>query len=140
MFIKPKTVIKGYFFLFTFIYVGYLSSVLNPASFLYSFYYILISFNPAYKINYYSCVLSAIFDVLALIPIYLFIYNKQFLTSRIWQRCFTLRIIFDLTGHLYEYYTLRSLFFYDDIILGVSASLLTFILVLPSYVIGYQYA
>ena len=136
----PKIIIKGYFFLFFLICVSYLTSLFNPASIQYSFYQILITFNASYLIRFLLCVTSALFNAISLIPLFLFIYNKQFLAPKFWQKLLTLRLIFDLTGHLYEYYTLKSLFHYEDPSLGFYTTLLLVIMLLPSYIIHYQYA
>ena len=130
---------KIYFFLFLPIACGNALSVVYPESPLYVYYHVLISFHKDYMFFYLLNVINALVNTLCLIPLFLYVFQVSFLSKRLWQWLFVIRIIFDIIGHDYEIKFFKSLF-YINVWYGLSSLILLIALTIPSYFACFRYA
>ncbi len=139
MSLKRRLFWKFYFFLFVPLPLGAMVGILFPESVIYSYYHVLIAFDPTYYLPYYLNVISAYLNLLSLIPLFLFAFGLRFLHPRVWQTLFILRAIFDIVGHRYEYVFIQSLLLTGawPTFLAIAISLAV---IFPSYLACYRYA
>lgn len=140
MYPRASWIFKTYFYLFIFLSVGNLTNFLYPWSDVNAFYKILIAFNFSYILTYLTSFFSALLNVISALPIFLYIYRRRFLNAALWQKLFCARLIFELTGHHYDYHFLKSLFYFDNTLIAFQAVLFFFVSLIPSYFITYRHA
>ena len=130
---------KLYLFVYCFPVINNTISLLTRNSTIDQYYKILIAFKKTYFLWYALNVGSVVVDGLSLIPLCLFIFQKRFLNTFVWKSLFTMRIVFLILGHSYEWKMIKS-FFYADV--AVSASLIIFLVLIavPSYTACFKYA
>lgn len=130
---------KIYLCIFALYILGNAGDILLPTSFLYIYYHALMAFHPAYLIPYILALGQVFFNLVSLVPLFLFVFRIPFLSARFWQQMLVLRIIFDLTGHAGEANQLISIS-HADSEWFFSKILLTGIMLIPSYGACFQYA
>ncbi len=136
---KPGWPWKIYFFVFS---VHVLLNMLNlffPDSLPYVYYHILMAFHPGYRTAYGLAVLQVIFNLITVIPLFLFVFQIRLLNAHLWQWIFVLRVIFDLTGHALEIKFFRSVF-HADLQTFLSYLFIFLVLIVPSYIGCFWYA
>jgi len=136
---KTGFVWKIYLCAFTLYVLGNAGDILMPTSFLYIYYHILIAFHLVYIISYMLALGQVFFNLVSLIPLFLFVFRMPFLSPRFWQWMLVLRITFDLTGHAGEVNHLISIS-YANREWFISRIVLTGIMIIPSYGACFQYA
>lgn len=136
---KTGFVWKIYFCIFALYVLGNALDILMPTSFLYIYYHALMAFHPVYFIPYILALGQVFFNLVSLVPLFLFVFRIRFLSDRFWQRVLVLRIIFDLTGHAGEVNQLISIS-HADSEWFFSKIVLTGIMLIPSYGACFQYA
>jgi len=130
---------KCYLVFFAIMVVRNTIDLFSSASPVYLFYFVIVAFQKSLNIIYWVNVFTTVFNILCLIPLFLYVYRKRFLCPRVWQWVFVLRVIFDITGHTYQRVMLKSLFFSSPKF--AAWAVVIFLLVLfPSYLACYQYA
>ena len=134
-----KWIWKLYFLIILTVYVGNVTSILNPQLEAYRYYHILIAFHKEYRLVFGLNVACAITNLTSLIPLFLYIFEIRWLPLRFWQWMMVCRVIFDLTGHAYEFNFLKSLF-YVSLSYGLSAALFFVVFFIPSYIACFRYA
>jgi len=123
---------KIYFILFTILSIAVLANIFSAESIVYMYYHILSTFQGHRIILYYLNVANALLTVLSLIPLFLFVFQKNFGNVRIWQSLFILRLLSEPLGHHYEVAFLKSLAFSHLGLLGFSL-FVSLGVILPSY-------
>jgi hypothetical protein len=108
----------------------------SPAHF---YYHFLMAYNPYFLIPFSLNALAIILNNLSLVPFYLFIRQKKFLTFPFWRWFFCARLAVDLTGRSYEFTFFKSLF-YDDVQYALMILALVVLLHIPSYLALYVYS
>lgn len=128
-----------YFVIVATILIGNLLSVLSCRSVVYTYYHSLIAFHKDFIVFYYFNILSAVINVLSLMPLFCYIYRRRFLRPRLWQVLFCLRIAFDFVDHNYETRFFQSLF-KTDLAIALILLSISLLVILPSYFATFQYA
>ncbi len=128
-----------YFVLAATIFICNLLSVLYPKSVVYIYYHSLIAFHKDFALFYYLNVMSAVTSALSLLPLFYYIYRRRFLSPRLWQVLFCLRIAFDLVGHGYETNFFQSLF-QNNFTVAIISLAISLLLIFPSYFACFRYA
>ena len=137
--LTDKWIWKLYLLVISTVYIGNLTSIVNSQLEVYRYYHILIAFYKEYRLVYWLNVASALTNTISLIPLFLYIFDIRWLPLRVWQWVLVSRVVFDLTGHAYEFNFLKSLY-YANIKYGTSTSLFFVLFFVPSYVACYRYA
>lgn len=101
---------KIYFLIYLAVVAIYTKYFFSPESPMNIYHQILIAYDIAFLIPYCFNALSIIFNVLCIVPIYLFICRKNFLSLRFWRYIFILKVVFDIAGRPYETLFFKSLF------------------------------
>lgn len=136
---NPGASWKIYSFIFALLVITNLAIVLSPSSELYIYHHILMAFSRSYGFSYYLRLIAAIVNLFALIPLFMFSFRKNLLNRRLWQTILIIRIIFDITGHSYEFKSLKAIL-YIDLWTGLSLFILAAAFILPSYEACFRYA
>ncbi len=136
---KPGWVWKLYFLIFSAYIFFNMINLFFPEAFLYTYYHILIAFDPGYNFAYGLAVGKVIFNIISLIPFFLFVFQIRWLKSHLWQWVFALRIIFDLTGHGAEIKVFQSIA-YINLQTLLSYLFIFLVLIVPSYIGCFWYA
>ena len=136
---KPGLIWKTYLIYWTVIVVMANFEVFSFESELYRFYQILTAFHKTFAMIYYTEASRAAINILSLIPLYLFVFQKKALAPSAWKTLFALRVVFDICGNYYHFVFIKSFALTDPWLAAqvVSGALLT---VTPSYAACYQYA
>jgi len=103
------------------------------------YYQILIAFDIHYLIPYCFNALSVLLNLTSLLPFYFFVCRNPFLSEKFCQWLLCFRLIFDLTGHSYEFQIIKSLNFQDKAASWAAIAVIV-LFSLPSYVANYLYA
>jgi len=130
---------RAYFILAATIFISNLISIFHPDSDIYVYYHTLMVFHKNFTLSYYLNIASAVLNFLSLIVLLLYIFPRPFLSARIWQIFFLLRMVFDICGHTYENKFFKSLF-YTDLTLGAASIALLIMIIFPSYFATFRYA
>lgn len=97
------------------------------------YYHIAIAFDTSFLFQYCLNALSIMLNALSIIPFFLFITQKQFLSLTFWRYLFIFRLAADIYGRPFEFKFFQSIFFQDRtvaiLVLGTSI-----ILIIPSYI------
>ena len=94
-----------YFSLITF---GSAAQIFSKSSPQFQYFYILVSFDPAYFFSYFLTLTQVILNIVNLMPLFLFITRIKFLPAAFWQYLLILRFVFDIVGHPFEMNNLMS--------------------------------
>ncbi len=137
---KASWIIKSYLYVFIFLSLGNLTNFIYPWSDVNAFHQILMGFNPSYVLSYVASFSSALINVFSAVPIFLYIYQRHLFNAAFWQKIFAARIVLELLGHQYDYYFLKSLFYFDDTHIGLQITLFVVLSVAPSYLLAYRQA
>ena len=78
------------------------------------------------------------FNLIHLVPFFLYLHNKKILTPSIWGILVIFRFIFDGTGHHYEIMGLKAIY-HVNAALAVQLLLKYILFFIPSYIICIQY-
>ena len=136
---KTGFIWKIYLLIFSVLVYKNSIDILEPTSFLYSYYHTLIKFDSSYWITYALAVIHVFFELVGLVQLSLFIFRICLLTPQFWQWMLILRFIFNLTGCSGELKTLSAIFYASH---GIFLSTLALIALvgIPSYAACFQYA
>ncbi len=130
---------KFYLCLYSPLTIGSSIALLFEGSTVYEFYHILMAFKKSSSLLYLASLGGALFNIFSLVPLFLFAFGKRFLRAWVWKIFFVLKIIFDTTGHRFEFLFLQSNF-HQDFYAGLSGVILLTIYLLPSYIALFMYA
>ena len=128
-----------YFFLFLFYNLERIKDFFTPHSDIKFFYSFLYTFDLALFFSYFLNLAQIIINFFHALPLALYALGLSWGRARFWQCLLAGRLIFDLTGHSYEWLGMIALLKTDpDLALLVAAQFLIFYI--PSYIGCYQYA
>ena len=96
-------------------------------------------FSHAYIFYYVEFIMNLIFNVLAVVPLYLYTFKISFGDRRLWKLFLLVKIFFELTGHLYEVNSWKAMLS-ESWQIGTLAILSFIILRFPAYLACYRYA
>ena len=130
---------KLYFFVYLGVVTFNAKYFFSSESPLYLYHHILIGYDILFLVAYCYNALSIVLNILSLVPFYLFIYKKNFLTLHFWRCVFIFKIIFDFAGRPYETLFFRSLF-YQSTKVALNALGLFILLHIPAYIAFVLYA
>ena len=133
---KHNFVWKFYFLIFCLICFLKLVELFSPQATLYTFYHILIAFDPSNSVSYIFSILAALITCLCAVPVYCFAFEKYTFNKTFFHWLFFLRIIMDIAGHQYEWLFVQS-FFRESWWLGLSCLGVIVLPILPSYIAHY---
>ena len=103
------------------------------------YYHIVVAFDINFFGIYFSNLIAVVLNTLGLLPLYLYVYQINFLNKSFWRWFLVLRLAFDVTGHNYEMNFIKALS-HDNALLSMKAILTYVMLNLPSYMALYVYA
>jgi hypothetical protein len=99
---------KIYFFLFSWLSFGELGSLLSPDADPFIYYHTITAFYPNSWLIYSLAIVRAVINILCLVPLFIYAFEKK----RHWVLFFkvlcTLRIIADIMGHNFELQFLKA--------------------------------
>jgi len=130
---------KVYFFISTYMGIINFMGLLAGDSQIDQYYKILIVFKRSYLIWYGFNIASISTEALCLIPLFLFVFHKRFLSPFVWQSLFGIRIVLFFLGHSYEVKMIKS-YFYANSAVAAGSIVFLFLLMLPAYIAHFQYA
>jgi len=130
---------KVYFFISAYIGIINFVELLAGDSQMDQYYKILIVFKRSYLVWYGFNMASIAAEVLCLVPLFLFVFHKRFLSPIVWQSLFWVRIILFLAGHSYEAKMIKS-YFYANSTVATGSIIFLLLLILPSYIAHFKYA
>lgn len=136
--LPPQLIWKGYFFLWTWLCLGNLLSLLYPHSDSFIFYHIIKTILPEKNFIYYLALTNAFINLLCLLPLFGYSFNKPLYGKTFWQLCFFFRIIFEILGTRQEQLFLLS-FFSTSAQAGLSLLFAILAFTIPSYLGHYRY-
>ena len=124
---------KVYFFIYLIVVAIYTGYFFSPESPMHLYHQILIAYDIAFLVPYCFDALSIILNVFCIVPIYLFICRKNFLSLRFWRYIFLVKVIFDVAGKSYEMLFFKSLF-YQSVPVALKIIGLIILVHLPAYI------
>lgn len=130
---------KIYLIIFSLLTLGSTIGIFYEHSYSHLYYNILIAFHKSYLLSYWLAIISNIINSISLVTLYLYVFRIKFWDAAIWKWLFVFRVIFDLVGHAFEFKTIKSLL-YSDQVFGVITLLLASAVILPSYLASFHYA
>jgi len=137
--IKPEILWKGYFLFYCWSMFFYAAEFFKQDSPISLYYHILMAYDIVYLLPYCLNALAIFINLLGLVPYYLFIQKKTFLSFKFWKIFFFIRLALDLTTRSYELNHVKSYLRFNKTI--ALLMVLSFILFnIPSYWSTYQYA
>ena len=113
--------------------------IFSPGSPAYAFYHILGAFHAAFIFIYFFDIIGKTLNVISLVPLYGYVFQKKFFTMDLWKIVFLLRAAFDVFGNYYAFVTIKS-FFATDPWLGFQILAGILLTAIPSYAACYYYA
>jgi len=145
---KKKSLIiwKVFFLLYAALTARDIINALSSSSNTYTFYHMMIIFDPLYKLHYTFKLINISINTLCLIPLFLFCFSlsrqdstKNFFPKSLWTGLFLLRIVSDTTGHFYELKHLEALL-QTGLLQAIVSMFRTFAFVFLSYWAHFMYA
>ena len=128
-----------YFFLFLNFTIGQARDFFTPDSNIGFYYALLNAFNVSFFFSYGLNLAQIILNLFNAAPLILYAFEIPWASPQFWQCLLAARLIFDLTGHNYEWLGMIALFKTDPILaLMVSIQFLMFYV--PSYIPCYRFA
>ena len=100
------------------------------------YYHILIAYDARFLLPFCLNALSVILNVLAIVPIYLFITRHHLLSQKFWKLFLFLRLSCDLFGRSYERAQMLALF-HQDAHVALEVLALAVAIYLPSYLANF---
>ncbi len=137
--LPSKLLWKCYFFVFAWSTLGECASLFYTGSDTFIYYHIISAFLPKMQHLYGIAVTTVLIDLLCLIPLFGYAFNKQPHAQRFWQILFLIRIIGEIVGKNYDHLYLSSVFSSNTNV-GAAAIALFILFLLPSYMGHYQHA
>ena len=129
-----------YYSLFGIFAISNFITTIDPKSFVYIFYHLLIVFDPIYALSYVYAILRTILTASSLIPLYSYLFKSiDILSPLFWRYMLYLRIILELQGHAYEQVFFKSMS-HENPLFVISFGILLALLLLPSYIAHFHYA
>ena len=111
----------------------------SPVTQINLYFTILRAFDIVFYIPYLLTLLQIIFNVLSLVPLFLYIFHIRFLDKKFWQYFLIFNFLFDVTGHSYEIQELIGMF-HSSPRIALTVFLSSTIPYFPKYVVCYRYA
>lgn len=136
---RPGFIWKFYAFYWSFLSIHAAADIFSTGSPANLFYQIMGAFHWSFSLIYGMDIVSSILNLISLVPLFGFTFQKKMLSPGPWKTLFLLRAAFDLCGNYYEFVTLKS-FFAGDPWLGVQVVAGILLTMIPSYAACYQYA
>jgi hypothetical protein len=103
------------------------------------YYKILISFDKSFLWQYIFHFISTLLDVLGLLPLFLFVFQKKWFVALFWKIFFFVKILGIFAGNSYEANFLGTVFAVNKLT-AIASSLIGLALILPYYIAIYLYA
>lgn len=136
---KSNWIWTTYFTLYLFLSGLNLFHFFRPDSPMSIYYHIAMAFDFHFFGVYFLNLTAVIFNALSLVPLYLYIYEIDFLDRRFWGCFLIFRLAFDILGHNYELNFIKSLV-YENQTFGIKTLLASVILYLPCYMALFDYS
>ncbi|MCX5681298.1 MAG: hypothetical protein NT079_03355, partial [Candidatus Omnitrophica bacterium] len=130
---------KIYFFPYSLVILLNLLFLFSEGSPINQYYRILIAFKQSYFILYSFYAARMIIEILALIPLFLFVFRIRLFPAFVWQILFGARIFTLFSGHFYEWSAMRALM-HANPIAAICAMASAVLFAIPSYTACYIYA
>ncbi len=130
---------KIYFLLFSFYVLYSIYNSISQTSFLFIYHHTLISFDSGYQFPYFIMIFQLAFNIISLVPLFLYVFEIPYENFRIWQWLFVLRTALDVTGHGGDIKQLKAIYYMSQPFFWMTIVFLS-CLILPSYVACFQYA
>ena len=111
----------------------------QASSSIHLYFNIIQAFDNVFLTSYIFWGLQIFFNLLHLVPLFLFAFRKSFLSAPLWQTLLLFRVFFDITGHSYELNQILSLY-YANPKTAIYVTLLICAMHIPSYTACYLYA
>jgi len=112
---------------------------LSPESRVNDYYQILIILDKTHWLNLALFYFATAMELISLVPLFLFVFRKYWLSPNLWKILFILRLAGLLSGRNYEYNTIRSLLAANTGI-TIAALAVSILIYLPSYFAQFNYA
>ena len=128
-----------YFLLFFTYNLERLKDFFSPGSDISFYYSFLCAFNVGFFFTYVLNLAQIFINLFHALPLTLYALGLSWGSARFWQYLLASRLIFDLTGHSYEWLSVVALFKTEPRI-AFLISIQFLIFYLPSYVACYHYA
>ncbi len=126
-------------FLFYLVYLAnILINFLDPDSFYYQYYHILMSFKPIYRVMYALVIAKIVFSIIILIPLFLYAFQIKTRIGHYLKIILGMKILLDFIGSQAEINFLKSVYFNSPHFL-YSLVGLYIIIVFPTYLASYFY-
>lgn len=135
----PKIIWKFYCFIFSFIALAQLASMIHPDLDHFVFYHILIAWSHFFKIHYYLAITKCAMTIFCLYPLWSFSFNRESRYMRFWQWMLILRIMLEIVGNYYEFVLIKSSY-HMIFAYGLSVTGAVLLPLIPSYIGHYSYA
>ncbi len=138
---KKKVSILWKIYLAITIYIALKGTVdfFSPYSTKNLFFFFLTSFDFSFFLPYYLSFMQTMFTLIHCIPLALYIYRIKPLSPHLWRCLLALRIIFDITGHVYELHYFNCLY-HENPSLALIVFTASIIKYIPWYIACYKYA
>ncbi|OGX08494.1 MAG: hypothetical protein A2Z88_04880 [Omnitrophica WOR_2 bacterium GWA2_47_8] len=136
---KPGFGWKSYLAFFSIVMIQQAIDFFAPNSEVTLYYRIMRAFDPTLAYMHWCNLLSVVFNLLAIAPVFLFVYRVQILKPQVWQAIILLRLVFEFTGHSFDVVCFKSvLFTAPEAAAQIAIAIL--IILIPSYWAGFWYA
>jgi hypothetical protein len=130
---KTKWPWKLYFLFFLYAGITQIVNFFDPGSAIDQYYQVLIAFKKNYALWYGFHFAAIIVEIVSIIPLFLFVFKKNFLSPALWRSLLIARILLIFLGHHYEIRMLTS-YFYASSTLALASIVGLVVVLLPSYV------
>ncbi len=139
--IRPKNqwIWIAYLLCYTFYMTQITQEFVTTESSLRNYYVILTIFDVYFLIPFFMNALMIILNVFSIIPIYCYIFKRNFFSEKFWRLFLVLRITAEAAGHHYESKVVQA-FWFDDPWVSISIVVMGLCWIIPSYIVLYFYA
>ena len=128
-----------YALIITSILVGKYQALFDPYYPQNFYFHILIAFDSINYMVFYATIIQVLVNMIHLLPLVLFIFDRNFGPKIFWQMMFFVRIFMDIIGHNYEINEIVGLY-HGDKMICLMFIIACIILWAPSYIACYLYA
>ena len=136
---KGRWISVAYLLLMSYLIGNKTLNFFNPESPIHSYFIILRAFDISFYIPFLLACLQIAFSLLSLIPLFLYIFQIEFLNKTFWKYFFFFNLLFDICGHNYEMNDIIGIYNANPRI-ALTVFLSSIIPYFPKYIACFRYA